>query len=111
MSTPAIYAACACLADEIYCAQSLTQIPQWRADLVQSLQNLGLKVFPSVANYLLVRLPESWPSADELALALLKQGVLVRSCTNFSGLDQRFVRLAVRTDKENSRLHELLARI
>lgn len=110
LSTPAICAACACLADESYQRNSLAQIPQLRDDFVVALQNLGLQVFPSVANYLLLRLPEDGPSADQFAKRLLTRQVLVRSCSNFSGLDQSFVRLAVRSATENAHLLTLLAK-
>jgi len=111
LSTPAIIAACACLDDQSYRENSLSQIPRLRESFAQQLQSLGLRVYPSVANYLLLGLPEDWPIAENLAQTLLTQHMLVRTCANFAGLDQHFIRLAVRSDSENSRLLELLSRI
>ncbi len=110
LSTPAILAACACLNDESYRHQSLQLIPQLRADFVLALQNLGLQVYPSVANYLLLRLPDGWPNAEQLVAALFEKNILLRSCSSFSGLGSSFIRLAVRSAPENTRLLELLAK-
>lgn len=104
LSTPAIHAACACLADEAYRAETLAQIPLLRADFAHRLQELGFTVYPAAANYLFVRLPRSWPTADLIVAQLCEQGILVRTCEDFSGIDQSYLRLAVRSRIENSRL-------
>jgi histidinol-phosphate aminotransferase len=43
-------------------------------------------------------------SAAQLRERMLKQGILVRDCSSFQGLDGFYVRVAVRTREENKRL-------
>jgi len=104
LNTPAIAAAKACLADSAYQAATLRQIPLWRAELAEELGKLGLQVFAGEANYLLARLPRRAPAAPMLATQLRPQGILIRDCSNFPPLDDRFIRVAVRTPEENRRL-------
>ena len=67
----------------------------------------GLHVFPGEADFLLVRTAKDAPT---LAARLLGEGVAIRLCANFEGLDARFFRVAVRTGEENARLCEALRR-
>jgi threonine-phosphate decarboxylase len=64
-----------------------------------------------VANYLLCLLPAAAPAAPELAAALRPRGILVRTCTDFAGLDDRYLRLAVRSAADNHRLLAELAKL
>jgi threonine-phosphate decarboxylase len=94
------------------CARSLVQAQ--RESLARDLERLGLRPFPAVANFLLVYLGEKGPSGRELEEALGRRGLLIRRCASFVGLDDRFVRVAVRLPWENRRLlralEEVLAR-
>ncbi|MGG7177037.1 threonine-phosphate decarboxylase CobD [Clostridium paraputrificum] len=47
----------------------------------------------------------------DLRELLLREGILVRSCNNYVGLDRNFYRIAVRTREENSRLIEALRKV
>ncbi|POT58205.1 threonine-phosphate decarboxylase [Citrobacter amalonaticus] len=58
----------------------------------------GLKVYPGQANYLLLR------SDRELQWAMLERHILIRSCANYPGLDERYYRVAIRGQEENNRL-------
>ncbi len=107
LSTPALAAAQACLGESDFCRETLAAIPQWRDHLRQGLEKLGLRVFPSAANYLLARLPAG-SQAPELTRTLRHSGILIRDCSNFPGLDRQFVRLAVRTPEEHGRFFEAL---
>jgi histidinol dehydrogenase len=54
------------------------QVKENRARLFARLQETGLRVWPSEANFLLVRVPDSW-SAKGFATALREEGVAVRA--------------------------------
>jgi L-threonine-O-3-phosphate decarboxylase len=83
-----------------------------RQRLCIALRALGLTVFDSAANYLLLRLPADGPRAAELgSRILLEDGIAVRLCSNYAGLDARYLRVAVRTGAENQRLLAALARL
>jgi threonine-phosphate decarboxylase len=73
--------------------------------LQERLSKLGVRVYPSEANYLL--LESQLPLFDRL----LERGILIRHCDNYVGLGQDFYRIAVRTPKENQVLIEALEEI
>jgi cobyric acid synthase CobQ/L-threonine-O-3-phosphate decarboxylase len=68
----------------------------------------GLTVYPGEANFLLVRIDRPGLDAPTLARRLLQGGIAIRVCENFTGLDRRFFRVAVRTEAENDRLLDAL---
>lgn len=102
LSTIAIAAAKAALDATAFRQESLQRIPQLRTQLANGLRNLGLHVYPSAANYLLIRLATA--HADEVVSTLRREGILLRSCSNFPPLDAGYLRLAVRNAAENERL-------
>jgi threonine-phosphate decarboxylase len=104
LSNLAIAAARACLSAADFRQHSLELIPQLRAHLHQGLERLGWRVFAGEANYLLCRLPESWPQAAEIVRLLRQEGLLLRNCGDFSPLDQAYLRLAVLGQDQNQRL-------
>ena len=55
-------------------------------------------------NYLLVKLTRPDWTAASLRTALLSAKIILRDASNFRGLDERFIRLAVRGREENQRL-------
>jgi threonine-phosphate decarboxylase len=109
LSTPAIAAGLACLQATALRAATLQAIPILRHELSAGLTRLGCQVYPSVANYLLCRLPDRAPSAGEVMAQLCRQRILVRPCNDFKGLDERFLRLAVRSAADNRHLLATLA--
>ena len=74
--------------------------------LAKQLEGLGLVVFDSEANFLLVKTEAG--RKDRLWEGLLEQGILVRDCENFVGLDPGFLRIAIRRHEENKRLIEAM---
>lgn len=102
LSTVAIAAAKAALAAAKYRQETLQIIPHLRDLLALELRSLGLHVYPAATNYLLLRLNE--PRADDVTAALRREGILLRSCSNFLPLDACYLRVAVRTAAENQRL-------
>jgi cobyric acid synthase CobQ/L-threonine-O-3-phosphate decarboxylase len=70
-----------------------------------------LKVFPGHANFILARVDKPFFDAQDLRDALLRQGIAIRLCGNFHGLDARYFRVAVRAKEENDVLIEAMGRI
>lgn len=100
----------AALKDVAYAEQTRVAVKEFREDLRLKLQSLsGLKVYPGESNFLLIRLDPNHINARQLASKLLPQGVAIRVCKNFEGLDSRFFRVAVRTAEENERLYQALS--
>lgn len=104
-------AGAAALADGEYRELTLRYVERERAVLAGEISALkGLKPFPSRANFLLVEIIDG-PTAPELQRLLLKQRILIRDCSGFAGLSEKFFRIAVRTHAENGRLLEHLWKI
>jgi len=95
----------ACLEDARFRARTRSVIKCERKYLHSELASIdGLRVFPSRANYLLVKLTRPRWSAAMLQGMLLSHRILIRDAGNFRGLDERFFRVAVRLRPENDRL-------
>jgi threonine-phosphate decarboxylase len=55
----------------------------------------------SDANFFLIRLSSNKFSTEVRDYLLLKNGILVRDCSTFLGMGSRFIRVAIKTHKEN----------
>ena len=86
----------ACETDYVRRSSELIRIE--REVLVRELSGLGFRVYPGDANYLLFR------AEPGLYEDLLEQGILIRKCGNYRGLDERYFRIAVRTPEANAEL-------
>lgn len=93
----------ACLQSIEYLEESIQMIQQERKFLQAELTRRGFKVYPSVANYLMFQ-----TDCPNLGKKLLDQGILIRSCGDYEGLDDSFYRIAV-LDRERNQI--LLDRI
>ncbi|MDY0184382.1 MAG: cobyric acid synthase [Desulfuromonadaceae bacterium] len=99
----------AAIRDTDYRARSRAYVCTQRQALQELLAQLpGVTVYPGAANFLLCRLEHPHFDAVLLAQQTLKQGVALRVCANFAGLDSRFFRVAVRTVEEQQRLEQVL---
>ncbi len=76
-----------------------------RRFMEKQLTALGLTVFPGEGNFLLVKCDT--PLYEPLA----KRGILVRSCTNFTGLNERFIRIGLKKRKQNAALVAAIAEV
>jgi histidinol-phosphate aminotransferase len=91
-------AALAALGDAAFVEASVTLNKAGRDQLTAGLQALGLEVFPSMANFVLCRLPR--PGA-EVFDALLTRGVIVRPMAGYGLPD--CIRVSVGTHDQNAR--------
>lgn len=66
--------------------------------LQKQMKELGLKMYPSQANYLFFQGPAG------LFEGCVRHGVLIRDCSNYPGLEEGYYRVAVRNHQENGRL-------
>ncbi|MCR5010485.1 MAG: aminotransferase class I/II-fold pyridoxal phosphate-dependent enzyme [Clostridia bacterium] len=110
VSAPAQAAGIAACKEAGFLQKAREYIDVQREYLVRELKDLGFKVCPSKANFLLVKEPEDLrkecgPGVREL---LAQRGIKVRDCRSFNGLDDTYIRLGVRTEEENKALVEAL---
>lgn len=90
-------AARAALDDMEYLERSLKTMEHEKCFIEEGLTRLLLEFIPSAANYYLVRIKNARYVMDILS----KKGILLRDCSNFEGLENGFVRIAVRSGREN----------
>ena len=95
----------AALRDGEYVRRTREYVTREREKLFSGLGGIpGVTVYPGEANFLLARLDRAGMDALALAKQTLSQGIAIRTCTSFQGLDARYFRVAVRTGDENDRL-------
>lgn len=98
------------LEDRAYAEKTRKTVSRLRESLSRALSAFGgLTVFPSAANYLLVRLDKKALTAPVLSRRLLSRHIAIRVCDNYRGLDDTYFRVAVRTEEENRRLLSAMA--
>ena len=98
VSSLAQSAGVAALAEQNFLQRTRSLVHTERRWLTDSLTALGFWVCPSQANYLLFHGPLG------LREGLLRQGIAIRGCGNYSGLDDGWYRIAVRPHEENKAL-------
>ena len=81
-------------------SQVILKIQKEKSILLKNLKSVGIEVFDSKANFLLCRYKKN------LSNALLNQGVIVRDCSDYRGMDDTYFRVAVRTNSDNMILFE-----
>ncbi|MCG2677326.1 threonine-phosphate decarboxylase CobD [bacterium] len=93
------------LEDKDYIKKAHKLIEKERQFLSKQLSKInGLRPYPSVTNFLLVKIELAGLPSASLQELLLEKGILIRDCANFRGLNDKYIRIAVRTHKENLRL-------
>jgi len=102
VSVPAQMAGIAALGENQYVEAARVLIRQERAYIKQALAQQGLYVYDSLANYVFFCGPK------DLKERCLKEGILIRDCSNYYGLSKGYYRVAVRTHQENEKLLEAI---
>lgn len=105
VNTLAMGAASAAVKDRDYQARTMHVIAQERAFLAREFRSTGIAHLSAAANYFLFRMDRA---QDVLARARQK-GILLRDCSNFAGLDSTYLRIAIRSRRENELLLKELA--
>ena len=105
-------AAVAALNDEHHLNVTLDLIKKEKAWLSLELGKFkSFKIYPPDANFFFIDVRKSGLTAAELTAKLLEQGLLIRDCASFRGLDSYYIRIAVKTHAENEKLIQGLRRI
>ncbi len=85
-----------------------TEVAFAREELADSLRPLpGVRVWPSEASFLLLRTADG----RSLVEALRERGIAVRPAASFPGLDESYIRIAVRTRRDNALLVDALTEV
>lgn len=93
-----------CLEDREYQENTVALCTSLRRELVLQLQKYQqLKIYPAEANYLFCKFIDG-RDVTEFATFCLDNGIMIRCCDNYQGLDGSYFRVAVRTRVENEKL-------
>jgi len=86
-------------------------IDQVRPDFVARLAALpGVRVIPGAANFILCRLTGQMTAA-RLREAMIRRRIMIRDCSNFTGLDANYFRVSLQERDRNARCLAALAEI
>ena len=106
-------AAADALSDRDYIMDTRQYVTDEREFLMAALSEIpGLKTYKSVANFLLVFMDNRISlNSKELRDSLAKNGVLIRDCSTFQGMGDRYFRVAVKKHEQNIILIEKLRQV
>lgn len=100
------------LDENFYIKKTKLFIEREREFLFKKIREIkGLKPYPSITNFLLLKIDKKGLNANNLKKKLLLKGILVRDCSNFRGLNKKFIRIAIRTREENLMILNALDKI
>lgn len=100
-------AAIAALDDEKYLKSSVEMVQLEREKLVKDIsEKTSFKSYPSEGNFIIVDVAPK--TSKEAADALLKNGVIVRSCDSFQNIGKNTIRITVGTPEMNQKLMKAL---
>lgn len=108
VNAPAQWIGSAVLADREFAARTLAWLPDERNWLIARLRELGLVVYESDANFLLLSLAPLGIGVKRLQEEMGRRGVLIRDASLFEGLDGSYCRLAVKLRVHNERMLAVL---
>ena len=99
------------LEDRGYIEETLNWIHMEKTYFTDKLKGLKIieKVYPTQANFVLVKLAQE--TGTQLYESLLREGILVRTCNNYKGLGDKYVRFAIKSRENNDRLLEVLKKL
>ena len=98
--------------DTEFIQNTKTTIAKERATLAKALDGIGgLHVYPSVTNFLLVKITSGKITSTKLKEELTKEHILIRDCCTFMGLDDHYFRVTIRSEKDNQKLVEAITKI
>ena len=70
----------------------------------------GARCFPSSTSFILIRLPDGL-NAQTVSRQMADNRILIRDCTNFTGLSDAFIRISLKSEAENRRAADLLVEL
>ena len=102
VSLPAQMAGAAAVKEQEFAKKSQRYLSKEREWLKRELRELGFFCYDSKANYIFFQGP------GDLRQQCMEQGILIRDCSNYRGLEPGYFRIAVRTRQENRELLQIL---
>jgi threonine-phosphate decarboxylase len=102
----------AAIDDSEFIEKTKKTIAKERVEFARALERIeGLHVFPSVTNFLLVKIQNRKITSTMLKDLLAKEQMLIRDCCTFVGLDDNYFRVTVRSARDNQKIVEKIREI
>lgn len=96
------------LKDKEYIDRTISYIEEEKAYLSKELNKFNdIKVFDPAVNFIMFKLEKE----IDLKLELMKENIIIRSCSNYEGLSNKYYRVAVRKREENIKLIKALEKV
>ena len=97
------------LSDTDFQAKTRELIRTERNRLTEVYQSSGkFTVYPSDANFLMMKIREENVTSEDLFLRCIRQGLMIRDCSSFPFLSEKFIRICLLMPEENDRLSAVL---
>lgn len=89
--------------DQDFLSKTKEKIPEWKNIFKNGLEDLGIfRVYDTHTNFILLEFSDPKGNVQELENLLLKEFKIgVRNCGNFKGLENNYIRIAIKTQEEN----------
>ncbi|TGL36748.1 cobyric acid synthase [Leptospira koniambonensis] len=96
--------------DRNFLLKTKEKIFEWKHSFQKEVEDLGIfKIFNTNANFILLELTDTKYNISELENLLLKKFKIgIRNCSNFTGLENNYIRIAIKTQEENEKLIQAL---
>ncbi len=95
----------AAINDEVFILNTRKLMSVEKRFLYESLSKIeGLNPFYPSANFILVRIGNGELTSSRIHNLLINDKIVIRDCSNFTGLSNKYFRVAVKTREENQRL-------
>ena len=111
VSTFAQAAGVVALEEKEYVKDSVRYVCKQREYLIEELKKLNIKSYESYANYIFLKIDRDINFQSKL----LDKGILIRSCSNYRGLSDKYYRIAVKSEYDNrlliAKLKEIMGTI
>jgi threonine-phosphate decarboxylase len=91
-------AAVIALKDGFYVKETFKAVLQEKKFLEKGFKKLGIDFFPSETNFYLVKMDK----AEEVYRQLKRKGLLLGDCSNIQGLDNTYLRIALKSHRANA---------
>ncbi len=91
--------------DDAYIQQTKDLIRKERSRIVSALREIdGLKVYDPTANFVLIRILREDVTADTMFDAAIREKMMIRNCSTFPFLDNKYIRFCFMNPEDNDRL-------
>ena len=96
------------LKEKEYIEKTISYIEEEKNYLYNELNSFeDIKVFKPSVNFIMFKLEKE----IDLKLELMKENIIIRSCSNYEGLNNKYYRVAVRKREENEKLIKVLKKV